>query len=450
MRVAILFPIALRASAGSSSSRERVVSLLAEGLVERGVDVTLFAASDSTISGRLHPVVPESYEDAQNLDPKVLEFLQVREVFRLAHEFDLIHNCSDFLPLACAGLTDTPLVTTLRFSSSSNALPVYRRYDQRTFYVSESDSDRHADLDYIATVYPGINFDALSLDESQGDHLLFFGRIHPETGAKEAIEISAACSTDLVITGEITDQRYFEQEIAPLVDGRRVKYIGEIAADQRARVLGKARALLHPIRFHESFALSVVESNACGTPVIAFNSGSMPELVTAGVNGFLVSTVAEAVEAVGKIDTISRRMCRDFIQHRFSRDRMVDDYLTVYERILDLTKREDHRPWGYYRVLLDKPDHKVKQIVVHPGRRLSLQQHKHRSEHWIIVSGSAVVTLNETTVHLTPGKSVDIPVGAKHRVHNPGAEDLVFIEVQSGTYFGESDIERLEDDFGRI
>jgi mannose-6-phosphate isomerase len=111
---------------------------------------------------------------------------------------------------------------------------------------------------------------------------------------------------------------------------------------------------------------------------------------------------------------------------------------------------EDHRPWGYYQVLLDQPDHKVKEIVVYPGKRLSLQQHRHRSEHWTVISGSAMVTLNEHYVTLTPGQSIDIPAETKHRVYNPGTEPLVFIEVQTGSYFGENDIERFEDDFGRV
>jgi mannose-6-phosphate isomerase-like protein (cupin superfamily) len=450
MRIAILAPIALATPTERVGLRERVVSLLTEGLIERGVDVTLFGAADSGAQEGLRVISPEPYGEALDRDPRVLEYLQVSEVFDRAHEFDLIHNHSGSLPLACASLIDTPVLTTVHRGASSGALLVYRKCDHRTFYVSLSDSDRHSELDYIATVYPGIDLGQFSLQESQGDHLLFLERIGPETGAKEAIEIAAGCSMNLVIAGEISDQEYYAQEIEPQVDGRKVKRIDGIEPDQRCRVLGNARALLHPTRERKAFALSVLESNACGVPVIAFNSESMREFVSEGVNGFLVSSVAEAAEAVLKIDTISRHECRDFIEHRFSRDRMVDEYLKVYERILEMTKTEDRRPWGYYRVLLDRPDHKVKEIVVHPGRRLSLQQHRHRSEHWIIVSGSAVVTLNDSTMLLKPGQSVDIPVGAKHRVQNPGLEDLVFVEVQSGTYFGENDIERFEDDFGRI
>ena len=175
----------------------------------------------------------------------------------------------------------------------------------------------------------------------------------------------------------------------------------------------------------------------------------MRELIADGVNGFIVTNVAEAVEAVGKITAISRKSCRDFVESRFSRDQMVENYLKIYSQILEENKREDHRPWGYYVVLSDLPDHKVKRIVVYPGKRLSLQRHRRRSEHWTVVSGTAMVTRDSEQIRLTGGESVDIPLGAAHRVLNPGETPLVFIEVQMGDYFGEDDIERLEDDFGR-
>ncbi len=175
----------------------------------------------------------------------------------------------------------------------------------------------------------------------------------------------------------------------------------------------------------------------------------MRELISDGVNGFIVNDVAEAVEAIGKIKTVSRKSCRDFVESRFSRDQMVENYLKIYSQILEETKREDHRPWGYYVVLSDLPDHKVKRIVVYPGKRLSLQRHRHRSEHWYVVSGTAQVTRDSEQIHLTDGEYVDIPAGAAHRVRNPAEVPLVFIEIQRGDYFGEDDIERLEDDFGR-
>jgi mannose-6-phosphate isomerase-like protein (cupin superfamily) len=157
----------------------------------------------------------------------------------------------------------------------------------------------------------------------------------------------------------------------------------------------------------------------------------------------------EAVEAAARVGEISRRDCRTHARIRFHRDRMVEEYLGAYSRILTHNEREDHRPWGYYTILCDRPDHKVKRIVVLPGKRLSLQRHNRRGEFWTIVSGNPVVTKNHDEIRLKPGDSIEIPLGVRHRIANPGAEPVVLIEVQVGDYFGEDDIERFEDDFGR-
>ena len=450
MRLAMLSPVAWRTPPRHYGPWERVASLLTEGLVARGVDVTLFATADSETKGRLHSIVPRPYEEDKNLDPKVWECLHASEIFEKAAEFDLIHNHYDFLPLTYSGLVDTPVVTTIHGFSSPKILPVYKKYNDRAYYVSISNADRSPELDYIATVYHGIDLENFTLNEGTGGYLLFFGRIHPDKGAREAIEIAKMAEMNLIIAGIIQDEKYFETEIAPRLDGDQVQYIGSVGPGRRNSLLGEACALLHPIQFEEPFGLSVVESNACGTPVIASRLGSMPEIIQEGVNGFLVSDVSQAVEAVGKISALSRKMCRDVVKERFSVDRMVEAYLKVYAQVLDETKRDDHRPWGYYEVLSDLPEHKVKRIVVYPGKRLSLQRHGHRFEHWTVVKGTALVTRDSEEMFLKAGESVDIPLGAIHRVFNPGSERLVFIEVQMGDYFGEDDIERLEDDFGRM
>ncbi|HZK49300.1 MAG TPA: cupin domain-containing protein, partial [Thermoleophilia bacterium] len=194
---------------------------------------------------------------------------------------------------------------------------------------------------------------------------------------------------------------------------------------------------------------------------VAFERGSMREVISDAETGFLVGSVEEAVAVIGAAGTgggagtdgplaaLDRRACRRWVEEHFSVERMVDGYLAVYQRVLEQSRREDHRPWGYYKVLEDEPAHKTKRIVVLPGARLSLQRHRRRSEHWHVVSGRAVVTRDDEELPLGAGESVDIPMGAAHRMANPGTEPLTFIEVQRGDYFGEDDIERLEDDFGR-
>lgn len=334
MKLAMLAPIAWRTPPRHYGPWEQVVSLLTEGLVRRGVEVTLFATADSVTSARLVAVCPRGYEEDPELDAKVWECLHISEVFERAHEFDLIHNHFDFLPLTYSALVSTPVVTTIHGFSSPKILPVYRKYDRRVFYVSISNADRAPDLTYIATVYHGIDLQMFTFRDQPEDYLLFFGRIHPDKGTAEAIEIARRAGKRLLLAGIIQDRGYWERDVAPHLDGDRIRYLGSAGPQLRDRLLGGALALLHPIRFAEPFGLSVVEAMACGTPVIAFSRGSMPELLRHGETGFLVSGVEEAVEAVRRIPSLDRRRCRREAEERFSSERMVEDYLRVYRQIL--------------------------------------------------------------------------------------------------------------------
>jgi glycosyltransferase involved in cell wall biosynthesis/quercetin dioxygenase-like cupin family protein len=449
MRIAMLAPIAWRTPPRHYGPWENVVSLLTEGLVRRGIDVTLFATKDSQTAGRLIAVCPRGYEEDPEIDPKVWECLHISEVFERGNEFDLIHNHFDFHPLTYCAMTTTPVLTTIHGFSSHKILPVYKKYNRRTYYVAISNADRNPELDYVATIYHGIDLSLFTFRDKPGDYLLFFGRIHPDKGPGDAIAIAKAFGMKLIMAGIIQDRRCFEEEVAPHLDGTQIKYVGSAGPRERDELLGGAYALVHPIHFQEPFGLSVVEAMACGTPVVAYRRGSMPEVIREGRTGFLVEGVEEAVEALRKIPELDRRDCRKWVEERFSSERMVDEYLSVYKKILTLHRREDHRPWGHYEVLLDDPRHKVKRIFILPGHRLSLQRHKMRAEHWYIVSGKALVTINSDQISLEPTQSVDIPRGAWHRIANSGQEPLVFIEVQTGDYFGEDDIERMEDDYGR-
>jgi len=449
MRVAMLSPIAWRTPPRHYGPWESVVSLLTEGLVERGVEVTLFATADSVTKGKLIAVSPRGYEEDKELLPKVWECLHISELFERGDEFELIHNNFDYLPLTYSGMTSTPILTTIHGFSSPKILPVYKKYNGRVYYVSISDSDRSRELDYAATIHHGIDLSLFTPVKRRGDYLLFFGRIHHEKGTREAIEIARRFGMRLIIAGIIQDEAYFEREVKPHVDEKNVVFAGSAGPEKRDELLGKAYALLHPINFEEPFGLSVVEAMACGTPVVAFERGSMPEVVADGETGFLVGSVEEAADALAKVKRIDRTRCRAWVEEKFSAERMVDRYLSLYRRIISERSREDHRPWGFYEVLSDTPDHKVKRITVYPGRRLSLQRHFRRSEHWHVVRGEAIVTRDDEELRLDEGQSVGIPEGAWHRIKNPGEENLVFVEIQRGDYFGEDDIERAEDDYGR-
>ena len=335
MNIAVLAPIAWRTPPRHYGPWESVASLLTEGLVSRGHDVTLFATADSQTSGILHAVCPRGYEEDRELIPKVWECLHISELFEHGDGYDVIHNHFDYLPLTYSGLTTTPLVTTIHGFSSPGILPVYKKYNPRVFYVSISDADRSPDLDYIKTIHHGIDIQLFDFQPAPDDYLLFFGRIHNDKEVRQAIEIARACGRELLLAGIIQDQAYYDHYVAPHIDGGAVTYVGSVGPATRNRLLGKAFALLHPIQFDEPFGLSVVESMACGTPVIAFKQGSMPEIIENDKNGFIVDTVDEAIDAVAHIPEIDRIDCRRHVEQHFTAERMIQDYLQVYEMILD-------------------------------------------------------------------------------------------------------------------
>ncbi|MEA2557050.1 MAG: hypothetical protein QOG88_588, partial [Actinomycetota bacterium] len=247
---------------------------------------------------------------------------------------DLIHNSFDFLPLTYSELVRTPVVTTIHGFSSPKILPVYQRYNDRGHYVAISDADRNPSLRYAATIHHGIEMDRFPLSDQPSERLLFFGRIHPDKGVVEAIDVAAAVGVPLTIAGIVQDQAYFDERIAPRVDGTAVTYVGSVGPDQRAVLLGDAIALLHLINFDEPFGFSVIEAMACGTPVIATNRGSMPELIRHGANGSLVTTDAEAVVALDEVRSLDRRAVRASVEQRFDVSRMVDEYVALYRQIL--------------------------------------------------------------------------------------------------------------------
>jgi glycosyltransferase involved in cell wall biosynthesis len=339
LRVAMLAPISWRVPPRHYGPWEQFVSLLTEGLVARGVDVTLFATADSVTRARLVGTAPAGYSEDPGVDPKVWESLHISAVFERAAEFDVIHNSFDFLPLTYSRLVDTPVVTTIHGFSSPRIVPVYEKYDRDGYYVAISDADRHKALEYVATIHHGIDMEQFPVGTGTGGYLLFFGRIHPEKGTAEAIDVAARTGMPLTIAGIVQDEAYFEELVAPRVDGDRVSYLGPVAAGERAALLGGARALLHLVSFDEPFGFSVVEAMACGTPVIAYPRGSMPEIVRDGENGFLVRSLPDAVTAVTAARGLDRHVVRASVERRFASERMVDDYLAVYRKVVDLHRR---------------------------------------------------------------------------------------------------------------
>lgn len=333
MKIAMLAPIAWRTPPRHYGPWELVTSLLTEALIARGIDVTLFATQDSETAGTLAGIVPRGYEEDPAIDAKVWEYRHLSHVFERAGEFDLIHNQADFPAHAFAPLVDTPMVTTIHGFSSDRILPMYKPFEERVHYVAISEADRHPSLHYAATIHHGIRLDEFPFDAEGSDDLLFFGRMHPDKGAAEAIHVALSTGRRLDLYGIVQDQVYFDREVMPHVDGEWIRYLGAVGGEQRLRALGKARALLHLINFDEPFGLSVIEAMACGTPVIAIDRGSMPELITPET-GILVKSTGEAITALAEVEAIDRAACRRRVEAHFSVEAMADRYIALYERIL--------------------------------------------------------------------------------------------------------------------
>jgi len=333
MKAAILAPVAWRTPPRHYGPWEQVTSNIAEGLIKKGVDVTLFATGDSITAGKLAAVCDRGYEEDKSQDAKVLECLHISSLMERASEFDIIHNNFDFLPLTYSRLIKPPMITTIHGFSSPKIIPVYKKYNSNGFYVSISNADRSPELDYIATVYNGLDTTCFGFNDKPADYLLYFGRIHPDKGTAEAIAIAQKCNRQLLIAGIVQDKHYFKEKIEPRLGGA-IEYIGPAGPEKRKMLLENAAALLHPINFNEPFGMSVAEAMLCGTPVIAFNRGAMPELIKHEQTGFLVDDVDGAADAVGRLHSINRADCYNWAMSRFTLDKMVNDYYKLYEQIL--------------------------------------------------------------------------------------------------------------------
>src|SRR5271170_2573399 len=334
-RVAILSPIAWRTPPRQYGAWETVASNITEGLVARGWDVTLFASGDSMTRARLHAVVDKGYEEDPSVDPKVAEYLHISEAFEHAAEFDLIHSHYDFMALTYSRLVDTPVLTTIHGFSSPKIMPAYQKY-RDGYFVSISDSDRALGLNYLATVYNGIDVSLYPLQELPGEELIFLGRIHPDKGVHLAIAVARLSGLPLLIAGIIQDKEYFQKQIEPYLDGREIRYIGPVDVASKNELFAQARALLHMNTIPERFGLVLAEANAAGVPVIAMDLGSCREVIEDGKTGFLVDGVNQAVEALKSVHKIDRAACRRRVQQCFSIETMVDGYERAYSAIFDL------------------------------------------------------------------------------------------------------------------
>ena len=318
---------------------ERVVSYLTEELVRHGHEVTLFASGDSLTEARLVPMCKQSLRLAPDcVDPLAHHVLMIERVLDDMEDFDLIHFHIDYLHYPRTRNANVAALTTLHGRLDiADLAPLYQRFrDVPVVSISDSQREPLPWLNFQRTVYHGLPVDGLKFQPVPGKYLAFLGRISPEKGLDQAIAIARQAGVELKIAAKIdrVDQAYFDEIIKPLLSGPGVDFVGEISQSEKSEFLGGALALLCPVQWPEPFGLVMIEAMSCGTPVIAYPRGSVPELVEDGVSGFIVRNIPHAANAVGGAAGLSRQRCREYFERRFSAARMCEDYLEVYKSLL--------------------------------------------------------------------------------------------------------------------
>ncbi len=339
MRIAQVAPLFESVPPKWYGGTERVVSYLTEALVAQGHDVTLFASGDSITAAELIPVTERSLRlDPTCIDQASHHLRMIELVARMRDEFDVIHFHTDYMHFPVSRRHEYTHVTTLHGRLNiPDLIPLYQEYLEMP--VVSISNDQRAPLpwlNWLDTVYHGLPRDLYTFQPQVGDYFAFLGRISPEKRVDRAIEIAKQVGVPLKIAAKVdrVDREYFETAIMPLLDHPLIEYVGEIGDKEKNEFLGNARALLFPIDWPEPFGLVMIESMACGTPVVAFRCGSVPEVMDDGVTGFVVDDMDAAVEAAGQITSVSREGCRAMFERRFSSDIMASNYVAVYQQQL--------------------------------------------------------------------------------------------------------------------
>jgi glycosyltransferase involved in cell wall biosynthesis len=338
MRIAQIAPLAESVPPKLYGGTERVISWLTEELVGLGHDVTLFATADSVTRAHLAPVWPKALRLGRpRSDPAVAQAAALEMIARRAEEFDVIHCHLDWAHLPLLSRTRTPFVTTLHGRLDTPGLANLIRHFPKAPFVSVSDSQRGPlpQANWLSTILHGLPADLLRPTLEQGSYLAFLGRLAPEKGPHTAIRLAKTAGLPLRIAAKTPrgERRFFNEQLQPMIDGERVRLIGEVNDRQKESFLGGALAMLFPIEWPEPFGLVMIEAMACGTPVIAFRQGSVPEIIEDGVSGFIVENEAEAADRIARIHQLDRRGVRAAFERRFTARRMAEEYVHHYRQL---------------------------------------------------------------------------------------------------------------------
>lgn len=358
MRIAQVAPLFESVPPKLYGGTERVVSYLTDELVKQGHDVTLFASADSVTAAELQPVCERALrlENNRITDPFAHHIRMIEMVAQSASRFDIVHFHIDYLHFPLSRRWRVPSLTTLHGRLDIPDLaPLYREFrDMNVVSISNAQRAPLPWANWMGTVYHGLPNDLYQANIRPGKYLAFLGRISPEKRADRAIEIAKRSGLPLKIAAkvDVVDREYFNSQIRPLLDHPLIEYVGEIGEKEKNEFLGNARALLFPIDWPEPFGLVMIEAMACGTPVIAYPMGSVPEIINEGVTGLIVNSIDEAVCAVERVGSISRAACRRIFEERFSAGRMAREYVKLYRRLAArapefLGARQDWRSGGF-------------------------------------------------------------------------------------------------------
>ena len=347
MRIAEIAPLHESVPPKLYGGTERVVHFLTEALVDLGHEVTLFASGDSTTRAELVACTPTALRLNYCLDPMAPHFAMIEEVIARAGDFDVMHFHTDYYGHSLARRQDVPYVTTMHGRLDSPELePIFRTFPESPLIsISDSQRDPHLDANWQGTVYHGLPLDLYRAVPAHSGYLAFVGRISPEKRVDRAVEIALRLGMPLKIAAKIDgkDRDYYENDIKPLFAHPLIEFVGEIGEDQKNAFLGGAAALLFPIDWPEPFGLVMIEAMACGTPVVAFRCGSVPEVMCDGVSGFVVDTMDEAVTATARAVKLPRAGVRAYFDKRFSAPRMAQDYVAIFEAMARNARRDRGR-----------------------------------------------------------------------------------------------------------
>jgi glycosyltransferase involved in cell wall biosynthesis len=337
MRIAQIAPPWIPVPPQTYGGTELIISWLCDELVKRGHEVWLFATGDSKTKARLVPVWPSSLWRANLRTPHAVFSLMYQKLLEMQDQFDIIHDHCEFYTCPYSKFLKPPIITTLHHPLTEETITLYKKFPNVNFVaISKNQRKQGPGINIVKTIYNGIPLDKYPLNEKPKDYLLWLSRIGPDKGIAEAIDIAKLSGQKLIISGNILPQYadYFEFRIKPLIDGKKIQFVGASDFPKKVELFRNAKAFLFPVKRPEPFGLVVIEAMACGTPVIAFKQGSMPELIKDGETGFLVDSIEEAVSALKKIEEIKRENCRSWVKENFSLRKMVNRYEKLYKKIL--------------------------------------------------------------------------------------------------------------------